>query len=141
MKPRRSTATEVRDAFKQAGVKVLAGDWTNGDPAITRFLESRGPGGRAALPLVCAGQAAGGAAAGAHARRCLLPALRPVTALGARCHTFFPPTQVSSTSRPRQRLRIDLGRVAVDEDEVGPFARLERADLLLRQSRHKPPRA
>ena len=39
---------EVRDAFKQAGVKVLAGDWTNGDPAITRFLESRG---RAGVPL------------------------------------------------------------------------------------------
>jgi DsbC/DsbD-like thiol-disulfide interchange protein/cytochrome c biogenesis protein CcdA len=38
----------VRGAFKQAGVKVLAGDWTNGDPAITRFLESRG---RAGVPL------------------------------------------------------------------------------------------
>ena len=38
----------VREAFKQAGVKVLAGDWTNGDPAITRFLESRG---RAGVPL------------------------------------------------------------------------------------------
>ena len=40
--------TEVRDAFRKAGVKVLAGDWTNGDPAITRFLESRG---RAGVPL------------------------------------------------------------------------------------------
>ena len=39
--------SEVRDAFKAAGVKVLAGDWTNGDPAITRFLESRG---RAGVP-------------------------------------------------------------------------------------------
>ena len=39
---------EVRDAFDKAGVKVLAGDWTNGDPAITRFLESRG---RAGVPL------------------------------------------------------------------------------------------
>jgi thiol:disulfide interchange protein len=39
---------EVRDAFKAAGVKVLAGDWTNGDPEITRFLESRG---RAGVPL------------------------------------------------------------------------------------------
>jgi len=38
---------EVRDAFKKAGVKVLAGDWTNGDPAITRFLEERG---RAGVP-------------------------------------------------------------------------------------------
>jgi len=38
----------VRDAFKRAGVKVVAGDWTNGDPAITRFLESRG---RAGVPL------------------------------------------------------------------------------------------
>jgi DsbC/DsbD-like thiol-disulfide interchange protein/cytochrome c biogenesis protein CcdA len=39
---------EVRAAFNKAGVKVLAGDWTNGDPAITRFLESRG---RAGVPL------------------------------------------------------------------------------------------
>jgi DsbC/DsbD-like thiol-disulfide interchange protein/cytochrome c biogenesis protein CcdA len=38
---------DVRDAFRRAGVKVLAGDWTNGDPAITRFLESRG---RAGVP-------------------------------------------------------------------------------------------
>ncbi|HEX5237673.1 MAG TPA: protein-disulfide reductase DsbD domain-containing protein [Sphingomicrobium sp.] len=38
---------EVRSAFDKAGVKVLAGDWTNGDPAITRFLESRG---RAGVP-------------------------------------------------------------------------------------------
>jgi thiol:disulfide interchange protein len=38
----------VRSAFRKAGVKVLVGDWTNGDPAITRFLESRG---RAGVPL------------------------------------------------------------------------------------------
>ena len=38
---------EVREAFRKAGVKVVAGDWTNGDPAITRFLESRG---RAGVP-------------------------------------------------------------------------------------------
>jgi DsbC/DsbD-like thiol-disulfide interchange protein/cytochrome c biogenesis protein CcdA len=39
---------EVREAFRKAGVKVLAGDWTNGDPTITRFLESQG---RAGVPL------------------------------------------------------------------------------------------
>lgn len=39
---------EVQDAFKAADVRVLAGDWTNGDPEITRFLESRG---RAGVPL------------------------------------------------------------------------------------------
>ena len=38
----------VREAFDAAGVKVMAGDWTNGDPEITRFLESRG---RAGVPL------------------------------------------------------------------------------------------
>ena len=38
----------TRDAFRKAGVKVLVGDWTNGDPAITRFLESRE---RAGVPL------------------------------------------------------------------------------------------
>jgi len=39
---------EVRAAFKKADVKVLAGDWTNGDPVITRFLESHG---RAGVPF------------------------------------------------------------------------------------------
>jgi DsbC/DsbD-like thiol-disulfide interchange protein/cytochrome c biogenesis protein CcdA len=39
---------ETKAAFDKAGVKVLVGDWTNGDPAITRFLESRD---RAAVPL------------------------------------------------------------------------------------------
>jgi thiol:disulfide interchange protein len=39
---------EVRDAFRKAGVKVLAADWTKGDPTITRFLESQG---RAGVPL------------------------------------------------------------------------------------------
>ncbi|MDQ3245622.1 MAG: thioredoxin family protein [Pseudomonadota bacterium] len=39
---------EVRRVFRENDVKVLAGDWTNGDPAITRFLESRG---RAGVPL------------------------------------------------------------------------------------------
>ena len=39
---------EVRAAFKKAGVEVFAADWTNGDPAITRFLDTRG---RAGVPL------------------------------------------------------------------------------------------
>ena len=39
---------EVRDALKAAGATVLVADWTNADPAITRFLDSRG---RAAIPL------------------------------------------------------------------------------------------
>jgi thiol:disulfide interchange protein len=38
----------VQKAFDERGVQVLVGDWTNGDPAITRFLESRG---RAGVPL------------------------------------------------------------------------------------------
>jgi DsbC/DsbD-like thiol-disulfide interchange protein/cytochrome c biogenesis protein CcdA len=38
----------VQTAFKKAGVVTLVGDWTNGDPAITRLLESRG---RAGVPL------------------------------------------------------------------------------------------
>ncbi len=40
--------SEVRDALRKADVKILAGDWTSGDPAITRFLESQG---RAGVPL------------------------------------------------------------------------------------------
>lgn len=39
---------EVQAAFAKAGVRVIVGDWTNGDPAITRFLESRG---RSGVPL------------------------------------------------------------------------------------------
>ena len=50
-KANEATAIEresTREAFSKAGVKVLVGDWTNGDPAITRFIESRG---RAGVPL------------------------------------------------------------------------------------------
>lgn len=38
----------VRDAWAKAGVVVMVGDWTNGDPAIGRFLEERG---RSGIPL------------------------------------------------------------------------------------------
>jgi thiol:disulfide interchange protein len=33
---------EVRSAFARAGVVEMVGDWTNGDPAIGRFLEAKG---------------------------------------------------------------------------------------------------
>lgn len=33
---------ETRDAFEKAGVVTLVGDWTNGDPEITAFLEAHG---------------------------------------------------------------------------------------------------
>jgi len=35
----------TRDAFEQAGVVALRGDWTRRDPAITRFLTERGAAG------------------------------------------------------------------------------------------------
>lgn len=38
----------VAAAFSQAGVAVFVGDWTRGDPAITRYLASHG---RAGVPL------------------------------------------------------------------------------------------
>jgi DsbC/DsbD-like thiol-disulfide interchange protein/cytochrome c biogenesis protein CcdA len=39
---------DVQAAFRKAGVRTLVGDWTNGDPAITRFIDSRQ---RAGVPL------------------------------------------------------------------------------------------
>lgn len=39
---------EVIDAFAKAGVKVMVGDWTNGDADIGRFLEQHG---RSGVPL------------------------------------------------------------------------------------------
>ena len=39
---------ETRAAFAKAGVTVMVGDWTNADPAITRFLEAQG---RSGVPL------------------------------------------------------------------------------------------
>jgi thiol:disulfide interchange protein len=38
----------VAEAFRRAGVTVLVGDWTRGDPAITRYLATHG---RAGVPL------------------------------------------------------------------------------------------
>lgn len=39
---------DVREAFGRQGVRMLVGDWTKGDPAITRFLERHG---RSGVPL------------------------------------------------------------------------------------------
>lgn len=39
---------EVADAFAEHKVAVLVGDWTNGDPAIGRFIEAHG---RSGVPL------------------------------------------------------------------------------------------
>lgn len=39
---------EVQEAFRKAGVQTMVGDWTGGDPTITRFLESHG---RSGVPL------------------------------------------------------------------------------------------
>jgi thiol:disulfide interchange protein len=36
---------ETRDAFRNADVTVIRGDWTRPDPAITRYLESKGAAG------------------------------------------------------------------------------------------------
>ena len=52
-------------------------------------------------------------------------------ALGARCHTFLPADPGFDAPACGQRLRIDRGRIAVDDDEIGPFAGLEAADLVL----------
>jgi len=38
----------VREAFKTGGVTMMVGDWTNADPAISRFLEANG---RSGVPL------------------------------------------------------------------------------------------
>lgn len=49
--------TEVRAAFDKADVRVIVGDWTNGDPVITRFLEAHG---RSGVPLYLWYPAGGG---------------------------------------------------------------------------------
>ena len=89
---------EVRDAFRKAGVKVVVGDWTNGDPAITRFLDARA---RAGVPLYLWYEPGAGRTRGTapdpdpgDAQRPRSPR-PPLTA--ARCHTLRPATQVSST--------------------------------------------
>ncbi|MFP5455260.1 MAG: protein-disulfide reductase DsbD family protein [Alphaproteobacteria bacterium] len=46
----------TRDAFAKAGVVTLVGDWTRGDPAITRFLKANG---RNSIPYYLFTDAAG----------------------------------------------------------------------------------
>nr|WP_295658748.1 protein-disulfide reductase DsbD domain-containing protein [Polymorphobacter sp.] len=41
-------SSDVAAAFKRGGVKTLVGDWTNGDPALGRFIEAHN---RAGVPL------------------------------------------------------------------------------------------
>ena len=42
------SSSAVAGAFAKAGVKVLVGDWTSGDPVLGRFIEQHG---RAGVPL------------------------------------------------------------------------------------------
>ena len=89
---------EVRDAFRKAGVEVLAGDWTNGDPAITRFLESQG---RAGVPLYlwyAPGKPVEQLPQVLTPGDAHFPRSGAAAALGSRLQTFFPPTHVSRTS-------------------------------------------
>ena len=46
----------VASAFDQAKVAVLVGDWTNGDPAISRFIERHGHSGVPLYLFYCPGQ-------------------------------------------------------------------------------------
>jgi DsbC/DsbD-like thiol-disulfide interchange protein/cytochrome c biogenesis protein CcdA len=41
-------SAEAAESFRARGIRVLVGDWTRGDPAIGRFLESQG---RSGVPL------------------------------------------------------------------------------------------
>jgi len=49
--------TEVQTAFAAKKVAVMVGDWTNGDPAISKFLEAHG---RSGVPLYLFYPAGGG---------------------------------------------------------------------------------
>lgn len=61
---------ETQAAFEKAGVQVIVGDWTNGDPTITRFLEGRE---RSGVPLYLWYPSGGGEAQ--ELRQILTPAM------------------------------------------------------------------
>ena len=120
---------EVAEAFRARNIRVLVGDWTRGDPAIGRFLERHG---RSGVPLYLFYRAgrrrARGAAAAANGRapdgarrlrRCRSQALRPAD-IGLQ-HPGLPDLAL-----------VGLGEdVAVDEDEIGIMAGLQRAEPVL----------
>lgn len=78
----------VSNAFAKAGVVTLVGDWTDGDPAITRFLEAQG---RSGVPLYL--YYAPGAA-----EPQVLPQLLTVSGLTALAGTPAPPAGAPSPS-------------------------------------------
>ena len=94
---------------------------TRRSPASWKAGEGRGP----ALFVVRAGQGSGGTAAGADAVAAHFP--RSASPIGAAPRLSFQRPRFQHLGRG-QRLWVDLGRIAVDEDEVRPFARLEAAD-------------
>ena len=103
-----------------------------GPTAIRRSRASSKAGAGPAFRSICGTRRAeptGGTAADTDAGDAHRRAQRP--ALGARSQTFFPATQVSSTCVRASACGSTVLDVAVDEDEVGPFAGLEAADLLL----------
>ena len=72
----------VIDAFQQAGVTVLVGDWTRRDPAITRFLESQGAAGVPLYLWYAPGSAAEQLPQVLHSQMLVDRALLPASAAG-----------------------------------------------------------
>lgn len=78
----------AQSAFRQAGVVTLIGDWTNGDPAITKFLAEHG---RNSIPyylFFAPGEAA------RELPQILTPALLEETALARRRGEYNPITRL-----------------------------------------------
>jgi hypothetical protein len=124
----------VRKAFDTAGVEVFAGDWTDGDPAITRFLESRG---RAGVPLYLWYEP--GAAQPEELPQVLTPGMLTSRARSGALSLTTAPRPCGRQSRfPApgfgQRLRIGL-RGRGRQDEIGPFSGIEAADPVFGESR------
>ena len=115
----------------QRGVAVLAGDWTEGDPEITRFLESRPRGG----PLyLWYRQERSRGCHRSSPRRCSFPALGPHPARSALPY-FFPAIQVLDHLRSGERLHVNRADVAIDDDEIRPICLVERTNPGLRTRR------
>ena len=122
---------EVREAFKQGrreSARRRLDQRRSGDHPLPRKPR---PGRRAALPLVCAGQGQPEELPQILTPAMLISRARSATALGARSQTFLPAIQVSSTCVRASDCASTVLSIAVDDDEVGPFAGFERADPVL----------
>ena len=126
---------EVRDAFKQGRREGARRRLDQRRPVDHPVPGKPGQGGRAALLYGTRPASRRNNCRRCSRQQCLFPALGRCRPARNGAPRFLARDRSLENLRPCKFLRADLGRIAVDNDEIRPFPRLQRSDLVFREPR------